>query len=413
MTTIKGKIKNLPDAPGVYFFKTGTDILYIGKATSLRDRVRSYFRDDVLETRGPLIAKMLDEATDIDYKETDSALEALVLESNLIKKHHPPYNTEGKDQKSFNYVAVTEEEFPRVITVRGRELQTKIDPDDLRYTFGPYTNGTSLKKALKIVRKIFPFREKCTPVTQKDNEKPCFYNQIGLCPGVCSGAIDQDEYNDSIENIRLFFEGKKQELKEKLQEDMNEASEAQNFERAQDIKEQLFALDHIRDVALLDDSFMEDDDGATDQFRLEGYDVAHISGNDMVGVMTVVEDGHVNKSGYRRFKIRSVDSANDTAALKEVLERRLTHNEWQLPNLIVLDGGKQQINTATRVLEEAGVEIPIVSVVKDEKHKPKDIIGDGEYVNEREKEILLVNSEAHRFAQNYHKKLRQERMRDE
>jgi len=412
MSTLQKQVNDMPDEPGVYQFIADGEPLYIGKATSLRDRVRSYIHDDLYKIRGPKIAKMFKEAETIDYEETDSALEAMVLESNLIKKHQPPYNTDKKDNKSYNYVAITEEDYPQVTTVRGRELQTSIDPDELRYTFGPYPNATSLKKALKIVRKIFPYRTRCTPADQKDDNDPCFYAQINLCPGVCTGTITKEDYNNIIENLRLFFEGKKDELKEKLQAKMETAAENEHFKEAQDIKEQLFSLDHIQDVALLDDNFLEDTSTDPDGFRVEGYDIAHISGTAAAGVMTVVENGDVFKQGYRKFKIDEENAGSDTDALKEVLDRRLHHDEWQYPNLIAVDGGKQQVNAIKAVLEKSGFQIPVVGVIKDDRHTPKDIIGNDDYTIEYEDEILLVNSEAHRFAKRYHEKLREKNFID-
>ena len=173
----------LPDSPGVYFFKKGRAVLYIGKATSLRDRVRSYFASDIVSTRGESIARMVNEATSVAHKKTDSVLEALILEANLIKSHQPPYNAISKDNKSFNYVVITKEDFPRVMTMRGRELgelNLKPNTSNLKAVFGPFPQGSVLREALKIVRKIFPFSDNCRP----NQGKSCFNAQIGLCPGV-------------------------------------------------------------------------------------------------------------------------------------------------------------------------------------------------------------------------------------
>ena len=191
---IKKEISKLPDSPGVYLFKRGKNILYIGKATSLKDRVRSYFSKDIAETRGPLIVKMLSEFQTIDHIKTDSVLEALILEAHLIKKYQPEANVAQKDNKSFNFVVITKEDFPRVLTVRSRELLIN-NPYDIAHSFGPFPNGGQLKEALKLVRKLFPYRDKCTPASElKPNQKPkpCFNRQIGLCPGVCSGDGDPD-----------------------------------------------------------------------------------------------------------------------------------------------------------------------------------------------------------------------------
>src|SRR3989344_2275170 len=197
------KKSKLPDEPGVYMFKKGKKILYIGKAASLRDRVRSYFSSDLGKGRAPTIVKMVEDADSVDWQTTDSVLEPLIVEANLIKRHQPPANVDEKDNKSFNYVVITKESppaggFPRVLIVRGRELFQNWKKADIKYLFGPFPGGLSLKEALKIVRKIFPFRDKCLPCVALAKQgkfcRPCFNRQIGLCPGVCSGEMSQEEY---------------------------------------------------------------------------------------------------------------------------------------------------------------------------------------------------------------------------
>jgi len=379
----------LPDTPGVYFFKRGKKILYIGKATSIKDRVKSYFSCDILLTRSPLIAKMLEEAKKIKCVETDSVLEALILEASEIKKHQPFYNSKEKDDKSYNYVSLTREDFPKLLITRGSG------------TYGPFPHGAELKEALRIIRKIFPYRDdKC----RIGKNKPCFNAQIGLCPGPCAGRISKKDYRKIIQHLKLFFEAKKPRLIKSLEKEMKLFVKNQEFENADKIKKQIFALDHIQDIALIRQDVEK---AAYDSFfRIEAYDIAHLSGKNAVGVMTVVENGELAKHQYRKFKIR-VSKNNDTANLKEVLTRRLAHREWRFPGLIVVDGGKGQINATKEILKNMGLGITVVSVVKDERHKAREIIG-GKNVLSRasDKEILLANSEAHRFAIGYHRKLR-------
>jgi len=398
MSNITEQIKKLPDAPGVYFFKNarGT-ILYIGKATSLRDRVRSYFSSDILTARGPLIAQMLELAVRVDHEKTDSVLEALLLEAELIKKNKPKYNTDLKDDKSWNYVVVTKEEFPRVLLVRERVLQ----PENYADFFGPFPNGGQLKEAMRIARKIFPFRDSCSP----NAGKPCFNAQIGLCPGVCSGSVSKKEYARTIRNIVLFFQGKKKSLLLKLEKEMRSFAKKEEFENASTVKKTIFALSHIQDISLLKRSHPLEVQ-PPDRMRIECYDVAHISGAFTVGVMTVVEDGEVKKGEYRKFKLKMDAGVNDTARLREMLLRRIEHSEWRFPNMVIVDGSVAQKNTADNVLEKYGYRIPVLGVVKDEHHRPRNIIGDQTLARRYEKEILLGNSEAHRFAIAYHKKLR-------
>lgn len=394
--------KNLPDTTGVYLFRgPRRAILYVGKATSLKNRVQSYFRKDLMSARGPLIVAMMETLKSIDFIETDSILEALILETNLIKKHQPPYNTKEKDNKSFNFVVITKEKFPRVLTMRGRELTEK--GSTIRYTFGPFPQGSVLREALRIVRKMFPFRNKCTP----ESGKLCFNAQIGLCPGVCASTTTAKEYAHTIQHIKLFFQGKKSNLVQSLNRDMKHAAKSLHFEEAARIKKTLFTLAHIQDIALLKASF-ENKEYANlleTNFRIEAYDSAHISGTNTVGVMVALEDNEPKKSDYRKFKIRT-STNDDNASLREILERRFEHAEWPMPKLIVVDGGNAQVNTAEKALKEWGIAIPVVGVVKNERHRPREIIGDASARKNHERAILLANNEAHRFAIAYHRTLR-------
>jgi excinuclease ABC subunit C len=379
------KIK-LPNKPGVYFFKQSKEILYIGKATSLKARVKSYFGKDLIEIRGPIILDMVFKTDKIDWQVTDSVLEAIILEANLIKKYQPKYNTKEKSDKSFNYVVITKEKLPKVLVVRERILGNYKGS-----VFGPFTSGTQLYEALKILRRIFPFLD------DKSSNYIEFYKQINLAPDL----NDRKLYMQNIRNIKLFFAGKKKQILKNLKKEMKNYAKNREFEKAGEIKRQLFALQHINDVALIKSDLLP-----TSALRIEAYDVAHMGGKNMVGVMVVLEDGEVVKSEYKKFKIRTQKNTNDTGALAEIIERRFAHREWRYPNLIVVDGGIAQINATKRVLFKMRIKIPTVSVVKDERHKPKAIMGNEKFTLKYKREILLTNSEAHRFAIAYHKNLR-------
>lgn len=409
--------KKMPDTPGVYFFlDKQKKVLYIGKATSLRDRVRSYFANDLMATRGPLLVAMLEKAHSIDWRETDSVLEALILEANLIHNYKPKHNTDLKDDKSWNYVVITKEHFPRVLVVRGRELQADHDAAHPLYTFGPFPHGLQLREAMKLIRKIFPYRDTCIPaeeliqagkgtrmpVTAK-KPKSCFNAHIGLCPGVCSGAISKIEYRRIIRHIVLLFQGKKKQLIKELEREMKLAAKEEKFEAATRLRSQMFALNHIQDISLIKEEYRAPKIALSTN-RIEAYDVAHLRGSGNVGVMTVVEEGVAQKNEYRKFKIRSAKPGDDVGGLKEILTRRLGHDEWPMPRIIAVDGATAQINAAHAILKQYGVEIPIVGVVKDEKHRPRDIRGDRDLIKGRERDILLANAEAHRFAIGYHRK---------
>lgn len=414
MTVKELKKAKLPDAPGVYFFLgPKKEILYIGKATSLSGRVKSYFSDDLIVTRGPLLVDMVTKAHSVKYETTDSVLEALILEANLIKKHQPHYNTESKDDKSFNYVLITKEEYPRVVVMRGKDLAenspkafarggSSLGGKSLKFkaTFGPFPHGQQFKEALKLIRKIFPFRTTCLPAQpgEPHQGKPCFDAQIGLCPGVCTGEITKEEYEKIIQQLRFFFEGKKKKLIKTLEREMKMYAKAEEFENAEKIKKRLFALTHIQDVALIRYEFRSP---RSRSFRIEAYDIAHMSGTHTVGVMTVITAGEADKSQYRKFRIRSKTGGSDTDALKEVIARRFDHPEWVYPRLIIVDGGKAQKNAAERLLKTFGVEIPVVAVTKDEKHRPMKMLGERTLIATHGPAILLANAEAHRFAIKY------------
>lgn len=428
--------KKIPDTPGVYFFLDGRKkILYIGKATSLHDRIRSYFAKALHETRGPVLVKMLERAKSIDWRQTDSVLEALILEANLVRTYKPAHNTDLKDDKSWNYVVITKEDFPRVLLVRGRELdalrkskfsrvrdfsaekslrssaslrslsQTSFAP---LHTFGPFPHGLQLKEALRIIRKIFPFRDTCVPPPAGGSGKPCFNRSLGLCPGVCSGEISKIEYRKIVRRIVLLFQGKKTQLIKSLERDMKKLAKEERFEEAALLRRQVFALTHIHDVSLIKDEYrstaLAENRKGLSNTRIEAYDVAHLQGSSNVGVMTVVEDGETNKNEYRKFRIRLAKPGDDVGALREILFRRLAHEEWRLPRIIAVDGSKAQINAAEAVVKEYGMGIPVVGVVKDDKHRPRGILGDRALINGRERDILLANSEAHRFTIQYHRK---------
>ncbi len=386
------KVK-LPDAPGVYLFKEGKKILYIGKASSLKSRVRSYFNKDTAMARGPRILRMVEMANTVEFKKTDSVLEALILEAELIKRHQPPYNVDAKDDKSWNYVLITKEDFPRVLTVRAKDLPFFESP--VQFQAGPFPHSAELKEAMKIVRKIFPYRDLCVPHTTI-----CFNAQIGLCPGVCDGSITKREYAHNIHHLKLFFKGKKSELIRTLTREMKRNAETEHFEEAARLRDQLFSLSHIRDVSLL-----KRQGSGSSVLRIESYDISHLSGTSAVGVMVVMEGGLFAKGEYRKFKLR-IQKNDDTGALAEVLTRRLRHREWRYPSLIVVDGGLGQKNVAEDILKKAGLTIPVVTVTKDEHHKAHHSLGDTAFIRDHHDDIFAINAEVHRFAIAYHRYLR-------
>lgn len=407
--------KKLPDTPGVYIMKDAEgQVLYVGKAGNLRRRVSSYFE----RPHDVRIQMLVSKIKKIDHHMTDTALEALILEAELIKKLTPPFNVREKDDKSFLYIEITKEKFPRVLLVRGNHAE-----QGKRY--GPFTSASSVREAMRIVRRIFPWN------THRADEvgtfaRPCFDAQVGLCPGTCVGAVTREEYAKNIERLKLFFEGKKKKVLKSFEKEMKAASKALDFEKAEKLRRQMFALKHIEDTAFISESpvIVPPSDAQEEglPYRIEGYDISNISGTSAVGSMVVFENGLPNKDEYRKFRIKSVFQPNDVGMLTEVLERRFYRHAhgirddrdgnsieavdgWAMPNLILIDGGLAQANAAKKVLLRAGLRIPILGIAKGPERKRNDIIG-GIPKGVTKETLIRVRNEAHRFAINYHKKLR-------
>ena len=381
--------KDFPNNPGVYIMKNNSgEVLYVGKAGDLKKRVSSYF----YKSHNRRIEKMVQEIEDIEHQETDSALEALILEADLIKKYRPPYNIKEKDDKSFLYVEISDDDLPQVRLVRGKtESQGE--------RFGPYTNASDLRNAMRILRKIFPY-SKHKPGRYGKADRPCLDAQIGLCPGTCDGSVDEKEYRKNIKSLKKVLKGEKKDLIFDLKKQMEEASEEQEFEEADRLKKQVFALEHINDTALISEPVFLEEKG-----RIEGYDISNISGTSAVGAMVVFEGDMPNKNEYRKFKIKTIEKQDDTGMLEEMLDRRLTHEEWELPELILVDGGKGQVNVMENVLDEHGLSIPVVGIAKGKKRNKNEFIGKVPEGFNRET-LIKVRDEAHRFAIKYHKKVR-------
>jgi len=394
-------------------------LLYVGKAGNLKRRVSSYF----LRPHDARIQKLVSEIKKIDYKETDTALEALILEAELIKEFLPPFNIREKDNKSFLYVEITKEKFPRVLLVRGRDSAGQ--KSGAMGWYGPFTSASSIREALRILRRIFPWN---THPAEKIGtfDRPCFDYEVGLCPGTCIAAVAREEYLKNVRNLKLFFEGKKKKVIGLLEKEMAAAGKKLEFEKAAMLRRRIFALQHIRDIALINDDQSQILDlsakggsasGGKSQTsqRIEGYDISNISGTAAVGSMVVFANGEPDKNEYRKFKIRTITGSNDVGMLKEVLRRRFARSaiaagktaedSWPLPDLILVDGGRGQVNAARAVLLETGLKIPIIGIAKGAKRKRNDVIGlipRGVQKNT----LVRVRDEAHRFAIGYHKKVR-------
>lgn len=347
---------------------------------------------------------MVTKSKTLTWGETDTVLEAIFLESTLIKKYQPYYNVDERDDKSSQYLVITDEPWPRIFLVRARDFDKQKEEGGLQYktkkVFGPYIEIGLIKEALKMLRRLFPFRDK----KSADPRHEEFYRSLERSPK----GSDEPARLGYVKNIRylsLFFDGKSKKVRAMLRAEMNRRARSLEFEKADEAKRLIYALDHMNDIALLKKNSREARENGTKEFRIEAYDIAHLSGTDVVGVMTVFFNGQADSSQYRKFKI-SEDRNDDLAALAEVLLRRLNHSEWQYPDLIVVDGNQNHIKVAESVLKARRIEVPVVAVTKDDRHKAREIIGKKEHIKGHEHEIIAVNAEAHRFAIRYHRSKR-------
>lgn len=409
----------LPDDPGVYIMKNAAGVvIYVGKASVLKRRVTSYWRIHEQLSRHQVVDLIAD-VMKIEVEVTPTVLEALILEANLIKKYKPKYNIMQKDDKSFLYLAISKDPYPKPLFIRGHELERE-GSKKYKAVFGPYLQPMALRAALKLVRRFIPWST-CTPPEEGKRKRACFDYHIGACPGVCIGAVSKQDYARVIHHLILFFEGKAARLKKELEKDMKRAAKELRFEDAEKLKRQVYALEHINDVAILtrDESAHFGHPRKTDLpinvfGRIEGYDISNISGTSAVGSMVVFEDGEPKKSQYRKFKIKTVKGANDYAMLREVLRRRF-HNNWPHPDLLMIDGGWGQVNIAKAVLREFQLDIPLVGIAKGFDRKQDRLIYSrsnpelGRIVEQYKIVLQRLRDEAHRFAIGYHRKLRSKR----
>lgn len=418
---LKDKIKELPRSPGVYhFLDENGNVLYVGKAKNIKNRVKQYFLKEL--NRGPAIDQMVSLSVDIRWIETESEIEAVLLEAELIKKLKPKYNVKLKDDKSFLVIKISKEKFPCVDLVRFKNVDVK---DKSAEYFGPYPAGELLKKSLRYLRKTFPFRD-CSKTkfnTYARKKRSCIYGDIGVCSAPCIERLSSLEYKKNILYFKNFLRGRKKEIISALEKDMKKLSREKEFEKAVTIRNQLHALSHLKSVriGLRDDLYNFNNAVFT---RIECYDISNILGEYAVGSMIVFISGKSDKDEYRLFKVKSQSTNwrtkvksieempnNDLSRLKQVLERRF-QNDWPLPNLIIIDGGEQQLKVAKEVLKEFNLSIPIVSISKGPKRDKNDFHFSDANIAKYLKEsqdlqniAISARDEAHRFAINYYRKV--------
>ncbi|MDD5749583.1 MAG: GIY-YIG nuclease family protein [Patescibacteria group bacterium] len=379
---MKNKIKNFPDTPGVYrFLDKKRGVLYIGRAGSLKKRISQYFRKDL----EPRIEEMVTQANDIKYEKTETILDSVILEANLIKKFWPKYNVRDRDDRSFIYIVIAKGDYPYPFIVRGRQL--KKFPKSKAYIFGPYQAQHLLRGALRIIRRLFPYST-CRP----KQGRPCFDYQIGLCPGICVGEVSRAKYKNNIKNIILLLQGDKKRLVKKL---------------AKENPDLIASLKHISDASLIS----RDDFGMAGLSRIEGYDISHLAGKEPYGSMVVFSNGQADKSQYRLFKIKSAPAADDLRALVEVLTRRFNHHEWPQPDIIMLDGGRPQVDFVDNFFKLKNIRVPIVGISKlagDKLVYTRGADKQFKQLTDSIKNILLQSrEEAHRFSRQASRRSRQ------
>lgn len=407
---LKDKISSLPESPGVYIFKDNKgEVLYVGKAKSLKKRVQSYSSRFLSAKTQAVVSKI----ADIEYIISSSESQAQLLEASLIKDKKPPYNVSLKDDKSFPLIRITNEEFPAVSISRRKGIHSK----DTSLYFGPYTNAQLLRQAFKMIRKSFGFRS-----CRKMPNRPCLYYRLKLCPAPCAGKIDSKEYKEIIKDIQMFLESRYEELMNNLANKMKEAASEKRFEEASKIRDQINALSVIAKSPSVSGDIDELEDLKNliklDKLplRIEAFDISNIFGREATGSMVSFYRGVIDKDNYRRFRIKKVAVINDYAMLGEVIRRRyfrLIKENLPLPDLVLIDGGRAHLSVADKELEKLGLKIPIVSIAKDreniytrKKLQPIRLNSDTPALNL----MRRIRDEAHRFALAYHHVLRRKKI---
>jgi excinuclease ABC subunit C len=428
--TIREKIKTFPAAPGLYFMKAAGDtVLYIGKAKNLRSRVSSYFQPagDLISARGPKILEMVNKVEAVDYLETGSEVDAILQEARLVKDIHPPYNTHLVDDKTFPYLEITtRDDFPGVyITRNPKSTRSRL--------FGPFTGVKDLRAVLVVLQKIFKFRT-CNLDIRADDEKckffrPCLLYSIKQCTAPCAARIGKTEYKKIIKDLVKFLQSKRSTVLRRLKKQMNAASTTMNYEAAAMYRDRIRLIERLDDRGTVEGNvqpeiFAPDPTEALEKLQkifktadpiriIEGFDIAHIAGAETVGALVKFIDGRPFKSGYRRFKIKTVKDIDDYACMKEVISRRYARalaGEELWPDLILIDGGLGHLHTVAQVLKEMNAQLPaLASIAK--KEEEVFICGSNKPLklpptSPARKLLQYVRDEAHRFAQHYHHILR-------
>jgi excinuclease ABC subunit C len=426
------KVKQFPTTPGVYLMKDDQGrVLYVGKAKNLRNRASHYFTKAAAED--PRTADLVKLIADIDFLPADSEVDALLLEARLVKDIQPRFNVELKDDKSFPYLQIRmREDFPRVeFTRTPRRRGVKL--------YGPFTSAKTLRQAMQVLQRIFQFRT-CTLDIKEDDPRwrwfrPCLLHSIRQCTAPCNFRVTKEAYRKQIRSLRMVMEGKKDRLIREMEAEMQEASNALLFEKAARLRDDIEALrklgqrgDVTKDVQ--PEVFPIDPKRGLIGLRkvlglertprtIEGVDIAHLGGEDTVASLVNFIDGLPFKPGYRRYKIKSVVGVDDFASIREVVTRRfkrLSRDEEVFPDILLIDGGKGQLNAALEAFRLLHIEPPVlISLAKQEEEVFRP--GESEPLRLSRHSAALrllqyVRDEAHRFAQHYHHILRRRKLEE-
>ena len=366
---LSNKLKNLPNTPGVYFHKDKSGkIIYIGKAARLKARVRQYFQKSRL--RDPKTDALVAEIADVDWIEVETELDALFLEAEQVRRYLPQYNILLRDDKSLSYVRIDIDSPHPTVSLVHRPL------DDKAEYFGPYFSAYTVKKALKLLRKVFPFDWQ-KPV--KGTKRASLDYHIGLSPGLEQGRTSLNDYRANLRKLMRYLKGGRKKIVEELEKSMKVAAKQKNFEAAAMYRNQLRALKSLNhQIVFSDREFMDISKDAglfeltellglkTVPKKIEGFDISHMSGSEVVASMVVFSNGIPDKTAYRKFKMRT-QTNDDFEHMHEVISRRLSDKnlkQWGLPQMMLIDGGKGQLGAATAALKENNITLPVIGLAK-------------------------------------------------
>ncbi|MBD15261.1 MAG: excinuclease ABC subunit C [Planctomycetaceae bacterium] len=418
-----------PTTPGVYLFQDQAGrVLYVGKAKNLRARVGSYFLKAAAKDQRT--TRLVREVYDVDYLDAESEVDALLMESRLIKDIQPKYNRELRDDKSFPYLQITtHEDFPRVeITREPRSSGVKL--------YGPFTSINSLRGALQVLQRVFQFRTCTLDIDEEDQRwrwfRPCLLASIKQCTAPCNLRISKEEYRRDINRLKKFLEGKRKPLLREMRAEMQDAADKRRYEQAARLRDEIKMLESLNERGDLDKHeqpevfYVDPKKGLAGLQKvlklpemprtIEGMDIAHLAGTETVASLVQFIDGLPFKPGYRRYRIREVDGIDDYASLFEAVSRRfarLNSENDVFPDILLIDGGKGQLSRAAKAFEAISVQPPLIlSLAKKEELIYRN--GSTEPLRLSRHAFALrllqyVRDESHRFAQHYHHLLRRKR----